>query len=278
MPQTTHALAPGVGLNGAPADCAFKKDETYAAEGAVGIGLALIRGTTPDKQVKQLAAPAAASATAIIASGFATAAAAVTKGTADANGAIGAGRMWPPRNITATLSSHADFDVGTLTLKGILPDGSVATEVLYVPDAGNTVLVGKVCFEYFLEARLSAMAGTGGAVTLGIGTDMGPIDGRDIAGISMLDSGHVAGDYADKDVAKLRRVGALFVTSETATAKGGRVYVRFVATGDEVRGALRASADGSAGAPDAVPLKGATWARTTSGAGVSEIEFNLAAA
>ncbi|MCC7542364.1 MAG: hypothetical protein IT379_39465 [Deltaproteobacteria bacterium] len=277
MPQTSYLTAPAIGLNGSPADCGIKKDLALAAEGTVPVGIAVVRGTA-EEQVKQPAAPAAASATAIIASGFATAATAVTKGTADANGAIGATRIWPPRNLTATFSSHADVDAGTLLLKGITPAGDVVEETLYVPDAGNTTLVGKVCFEYFLEARLSPMAGVGGAVTIGIGTDMGPISGRDVVGASMYDSGKVTQtDYAEDDVVSVRRKGNLFVTSETVTTKGEPVWVRFVAGGAEVRGAFRKDADGSAGAPDACLLRGARWARTITAAGVSEIELDLAA-
>lgn len=279
--QTSYTQDPAIGIAGdwATSD-PNRKGESCVAEGVIPVGIVVVRGTNKTRQVKQPAALAAADPDAFLATGFATAAAVVAKGSADMDGALGAAatRIWPPRNYTATLSSHADFNVGELKLVGLGPDGvTLQEETLQVPDAGNTTLAGKLHFTSPPRAAvLSTMGGTGGAITLGFGTDIGPIDGREVRGVAMRDAGKVSlTDHADKSGVTVARKGTVHVACETVATAGDPVFVRLVATGNEVLGAVRKDADGSAGAPDAVPLVGARFDKTIAAAGIVPIVLDL---
>lgn len=76
--------------------------------------------------------------------------------------------------------------------------------------------------------------------------------------------------YAAKEGLTVMREGRMFVLSETATAFGGAVYARITASGGNTQlGKVRD--DGDSGKAIAVP--GARFIRTTSGAGLTEIEL-----
>lgn len=274
--QTSYTQDPPIGIAGdwASSD-PNSKAESYAAQGAIPVAIVVVRGTDKTRQVKQPAAPDAADDDAILASGFATAATRVVKTAADFDGVVGAGRLFPPRKPRVTLSSHADFNATELIISGKL-HGLPVQDRIAIPDAGNVVIDGRVFFDEFEVFDLDPQGGTGGTIKVGFGPDLGPIDGRDVAGIAMRDTGKTSlTDHADKSVLAVARKGVLHVLCETTAVKGEPAYVRLVATGDEVRGAVRKDADGSAGAPDAVPVIGMTFDRTITAAGIVPIALDL---
>ena len=75
--------------------------------------------------------------------------------------------------------------------------------------------------------------------------------------------------YAEKEDVPVLKQGVIYVTSETATTKGGSVHVRYAGTGNkgEVRNAAVAS--------ETDVLPGARFEETISAAGVVAISINL---
>ena len=61
------------------------------------------------------------------------------------------------------------------------------------------------------------------------------------------------------------------MVSETAATQGDPVYVRFVATGDEVRGQIRNAPDGN----DCALLEGARYAETLAAAGTVKVRVDI---
>ena len=60
--------------------------------------------------------------------------------TSDFNGAIGAGRIFPPAKIELVLSSHADWDATSATLTGLDENGLPVSETLTIPNGGNATV------------------------------------------------------------------------------------------------------------------------------------------
>ena len=115
-----------------------------------------------------------ADADAIVASGVASAAAPQTITSASFNGVIGAGRKSPPRNLTFTFNSHADWDATTLVVTG-RRNGRIITENIAIPNGGNATVVGTKVFD--MDAASLALttfliptqSGVNGTLQVGVG-------------------------------------------------------------------------------------------------------------
>lgn len=119
--------------------------------------------------VAALVALTAADPDSIIASGAASAVTAQTLDAADFNGVIGDDEIAPPRNLTITLNSHADWDVSTIVVTGKAPSGRTITENFAVPNGGAVTLTGTKVFKSVTTVLIPAQTGTNGTLTMGTG-------------------------------------------------------------------------------------------------------------
>jgi len=273
--QNSYAFAPAAGL---PGQVARTKPGQFIASMIAAVALApglvaftgRASGAEADKATTLTAT--AASATALIASGGASSGSLQTILAADMNGALGAGaELFPPRNVTLTLSSHADWDATTATVTGTDENGAAVTESLSIPNGGNATVTGTQMFRTITSLAIPAQSGTGGTFTFGVGSVLGSVDHL-VAGLVARDITRSAVNFAAGEMTPVARVGEFFVTSETAVKDGDPVYVRVRVASSETIGAVRATP--SAGYT--VRLKNARFVGTNA-AGLSRIDINLPA-
>ncbi|MCK6585952.1 MAG: hypothetical protein L6Q76_00045 [Polyangiaceae bacterium] len=276
MSQTTMTDKPGVAYPGQLGDGSLVREiVSRIAQGAVVAGRPLYRGTDAEDQAKEPSVPVLNDADAIITAKATAASEQVTSG-AGLNGVVGAGRMYPASKITFTGNAHADWDATTAILEGEDRDGNYQRETFAIPADTGFALTSTKYYSKVTKLTVPAQTGTNGSYTLGIGTDMDMLTGRDVVGVGIYDAMKVPGSYADKEPLPVCRKGRVWVTAEEAVSVGDPVYIRLIATGGEVVGAFRRSPDGTPGsAPDAVPLEGARWVTAASAAAVGLIELQL---
>lgn len=197
---------------------------------------------------------------------------------ADFQGATGANRFWPPVNAVLVLNSHSDWDATTAVVTGLDELGRLQTEDLTIPNNGNATVVGLKFWTQIISLVIPAQTGTNGTATFGTGTRLGPLTATDMLGVAIYQAAREPEAFQIGESIALLRSGRVLVTVEEAVAVGQQAYVRLIATGNEVVGAFRASADGTpVTAPDAVPLIGGRFVSSTSGAGLAVLELDLAA-
>lgn len=267
---TSYPAAPARGFAGQlahPVEGARVLSGVALAALLFGVPVLADRTNGTSQGLKQLAAPDAADADGIVAA-LATAAAAQSLTGASLDGAVGAAEMFPARNITMTLSSHADYNLTTAYVRGLDENGLPQEEAFVIPDAGNTTLTGNKFFSYVTEVYIPAQGGTGGSTQVGFGSKLGPID-KYFRGISVYDNTTEPGGYAEDDEVPYCDEGVIYVQSETAVDPTKPVYVRLVIAGAEVLGAFRATADSN----DLALLKRARWSEKTTGAGIAGLRL-----
>jgi len=186
------------------------------------------------------------------------------------DGVVGSTIMRQARNVTLTLSNHADWDATTAIVYGLDANGAPCSESLTIPNGGNATVSGLTLFTAVTSLYIPAQSGTGGTATLGFGSILGPCDAA-CAGLVPFETSRSSLTFASGEVCPVVRKGRVWVTSETAVTEGGNVFVRSVATGNESVGALRATPDST----DCALLRGARWASTTAAAGLALVELNL---
>jgi hypothetical protein len=270
--QTAYAYTPPKGLPGQIArnkPGAFSR--TMRALASLTPGLVVFVGRAAGGEageVGPLTAPSA-SPTAFIASGGASSAAPQTLTTF--NGALGpsGSELYPPRNVTLTLSSHADWNATTAVVTGTDENGSVITENLSIPDGGGATVTGSKTFRTVTQLVIPAQDGAGGTFTFGSGSELGPVDHL-VEGVVRRDNTHRTVTFDAGELVAVVRDGNMFMTSETAVKEGDPVWVRVQVSGDEVLGAVRATPDGVTCAR----INGARFA-STNAAGLSRVDFNL---
>jgi hypothetical protein len=201
---------------------------------------------------------------------LASSASAQTISGAGLNGVVGTGIMRQARNVTITLSSSADWDATEVTVFGLDAFGSPTADTLEIPNGGNATVAGLALFSAITSVQVPAQSGTGGTGTIGFGDLLGPLDGA-AAGIVAFDSSRSALAFAAAEAVPVVRGGRVWVSSETAAAIGGVVFVRQVAGAGESVGAIRATPD----ANDCALLPGARFASSTAAAGLVLVELNL---
>ena len=264
--QTSYDAAPGVAYAGQlvdtmPHDVASGLAGSDVVAGVVLLrndgGLGVVQPSIPDP-----------SATAILATGGASAAAPHTYSGTALNGTVGGGEMVVPRNVTLTLSNSTDWDTTNATVNGLNADGDAVSEILAIPNNGNTTLNGSVLFSKVTSIVVDAQSGTGGTFTAGFGSLVGEIT-RHVTGASLYDSSKAPGVFAAGTTVPVLRKGRVYLQSE-AGRPDDPVWVRVSASGSQVLGAVRSSADGNTCAR----LRGAIFRSTTSN-GLAVVEFNL---
>lgn len=267
--QTSYSSAPAIGYPGQIADSGDHDIKSVIVETATSAGLVVLTGASTRAEGRPPAAPDAADADGFI-TNIASAATAQTLSGASLNGAIGAAAMLPPRNVVLVLSNHADWDLTTAVVTGEDEEGRVVQEALVIPNGGNATVTGVQHFRKITSLYIPAQSGTGGTATMGTGSSLGPIGHIDVHGVAVYDASREPEAYAADDVMPCLRRGRIYVTSESSYSDQDPVYVRFVATGDEVRGQVRNAHDST----DCALLKNARY-RNTGSAGVAMIELNL---
>lgn len=256
-----------IGRHGAVISDPERCDSRYAfaaiRPGDLALNPAAFAGT--DKVVRKPAAPAAADDDAIMVAQALAAGAETFTLVANLDGVIGLGRIFPPRNINLKLNSHADWDAGVATVQGLDEHGRVQTESYTIPDAGNTTVVGTKFWSKVTAIITPVGASTNRVLDVGTGTLLGPLTSLDVAGVVRYLARHqiaenATSEFAAGDVLDIVQEGLVHLEVEAAVLGGEQVYVRLVAAGEEVVGAYRNSRDGTAAAPDAVPVVGMRFA------------------
>lgn len=267
--QTSYSNTRDLAVAGMPADNEGAVDRSVIVESAIAAGLLVVQGTTTKTEGAPPSAPSAA-ATAIVSTPVATAIAAQTVSGASLDGAVGQGLISPPKNITLTLTSHADFDATTAVVTGEDEEGQVIEEDFAIPNGGNATVTGSKIFAKITSVYIPAQSGAGGAVTVGTGVKLGAIDGI-VHGVSLYDASREPGTYAVDYVMPVRRKGAVWVYAETAVNPSLPVYARFVAGGGETLGRFRSTVDST----DLGRLRKARWLDTTSAEGFARLALDL---
>ena len=267
--QTSYPTTRALGYAGGLADSGPHDTKSVIAAVAIAAGLVVVKGATPAKGYLP-ATPDTADVDAIVATGGASAASAQTLSGAALDGVVGVTAMFPPRPITLVLSSHADWNLTVAKIVGTDFRGDVIAEDVVIPDAGNVTVTTALAFRTVTSIYIPAQGGTGGTFTAGFGAPLGPINGAVVHGVALYDATREPEAYPVGYVVPCARKGRIFVTSETSYSDGDPVFVRFIATGDEVAGQVRNVADSN----DCARLEGARFWRTGS-AGVAAINLDL---
>lgn len=274
--QTSYTLAPAAGLPGLIVDEPGGHKDVVSrmlVTAALAAGLPVMRApASGDRAAQPLSAPSVGDVDAILVTGVSTAG--VQTLDTELDGVIGTDRFVWPVNLQMVFNSHADWNATTAVVSGLDQYGRPQTEDFAIPDGGNATVTGTKFWSKVDSISVPAQGGTNGTFTVGTGTALGPI-GRDVLGILAWDPGREPGAWAVGEIAPVLRSGRIWVTVEEAVETEQQAFVRLVIAGAEVRGAFRASPDGTAGAPDAVPLINAKFVTSTSGAGVAQLEVTL---
>jgi hypothetical protein len=269
--QTSYSYQAPLGIAGAPAtNRNLSRVAKIVSIAAIAAGFACFAGVNASR-TRTPAAAAVADADGIITTKATAASQQVSSGV-DLNGAVGGAQMFPPRRVTMTLNSHADWNATTAVIAGENEDGAVISENLTIPDAGNAVLTTVQFFSKVTSVTVPAQGGTNGSYTVGFGSDLGPCD-RQFQGVSLYTPAREPGEYPTASEISLADEGDVWVTSETAVTAGDPVYVRFTAGDGESLGAFRATPDST----DCARLKGARWASTRSDAGLAILRLRAPA-
>jgi len=147
---------------------------------------------------------------AIIATGASSASSQTLSG-ASLDGATGYRTMSPPRRLSFTFSSHADWDATTITVTGKDADGGTLTETFSVTNGGGTTATGSKLFARVTSVAIPAQTGAGGTFTMGV---RAPITSSD-------DTTHVTLTNVAGYLASLEVTGAGVIAIEDRTADPG---------------------------------------------------------
>jgi hypothetical protein len=240
--QTTYSQNPAAGYAGQLADGHPADIKTAIAEVAIAAGIPAMHGATTRAECRPPYTPATADVDAILATGGASAATAQTLSGSSLDGVVGQGELVPPRPITLVLSNHADWDLTTALITGTDEDGSVIVEPVVIPNAGNATVQTQQAFRKVTSIYIPAQSGTGGTFTAGFAAGVGAIDHL-VHGVALYDASREPEAYPIDYAVPCVKRGRVFVTSETSYTDGNPVFVRFIATGSEVAGQVRATAD-----------------------------------
>jgi hypothetical protein len=271
MAQATYSQSPIQAKRGMIPDAGPGDDIVVALAAATIPGRLLIRSnqTVSPIPVAEVPVASAADADAIIVTGGSTAGI-QSLVAADFDGAIGAGYFNVPAFITMTFSSHADWNATTATITGILADGSVGTDTIAIPDAGNAAVTGDVSFWKITGVSIPAQAGTGGTFTMGVAATGRDLTAAQVLGVAKRDSLVIDDDELQVTCpAGARRRGRICVETDETVLVGAAAFVRVITDGVKLVGMFRDDADSGA----AVALSGAHFTRVFS-ATAAEIQLD----
>lgn len=237
--QTTYSLDPAIAVAGQIADSSVPcRVDSFVAEGTPTPGNLVQRGTNKERQVIPMTSLTAA-ATAIAASGIASAATAQTISGASFNGSVGQGLIIPAQQVTMTLNSHADWDATTAVFVYEDVNGVIQQEDVLIPNGGNTTISTIGAARRLLSVYIPAQTGTNGTATIGTIPTSPDISLRDFPGVALYDSGrqpYTSGLYTDKDPCPVLSKGRIYVTVEDAVTAGDPVYVRTTTASTDIAG------------------------------------------
>ncbi len=276
FPATSVPSSPDPGVEGGLRYVnRFAEIDSRKADGAVDFGLCVVDGAG-----ELCSVPPNTSATAD-ADGVIDDAASVAADTLydiDAvNGVLGY-QFNPARKLTVATSASNDFADSTATLR-YMSAGRLMSEPIAITTDGGDAYTSLEFADEFVDLFFPAQAGTGGLITVGVTAELGDLRG----GIALRDATlQLPADgtgYADEDQVGVYRGGAneVWVRVEDSVAKGAQCHVRLVATGSERVGAFRSDPDGTAAAPDAVVLRGATYKEAASAGELAPVRMSLLA-
>lgn len=236
--QNTFSTDPAIAYAGMPADSSGGVTDSFLAEGAVVVGLLCQRGTDKARQVAPVTS-LTASATAILASGGASAATAQT--VTSFNGATGTGLIIPAQQLSMVLSNSADWDATTAVFKFENAMGEIVEEEVAIPNNGNTTIKTIGAARRIISLYIPAQTGTGGTYTVGTSPDAPVLTLRDFPGIAMYDASRepytTSNQYTSGDPCPVRGRGTrTYVVVEDAVNAGDPVYVRTTTSGADVAG------------------------------------------
>jgi hypothetical protein len=247
MPQTTVSASPVRALAGLIAHAKSPDDILSAVvDQAAGIapGLVLLHTSGGDNTASTQPATAAAADDDAIHTALATSSSTQTITTGD--GVVGLGRIFPAQKLTITRSSHGDQDAVSAVLTYFDLNGVKQTQTFSFANAGGDSFTSTYEASYFVSLVIPAQSGTGGTTKIGI-EGVPSLAGGTVMGVSVLSQKTVAlaptesGNevYGDQEVMPYIRHGYVWVSSETDFFVGQQPFVRLVASGIEVYGAIR---------------------------------------
>lgn len=268
---------PGIAKEGQLVIPGGKKPKSRIAEGAIRAGLLVARGTS-EQQVKPLAAVPTADPDAII-TALATAVAEQDLAGTDLDGAIGAGKIDPPRPVSITFSNHANYDATTGYLYGYGPSGQFQFETFAIPDGGNATVYSRLCYSQVTRVIIAAQAGTGGSTTVGLAAARGPMAlPPEDYGVAIYDPMLEPSDtstvtFDDEEPLSVAYDGVVGVIVEDAVAIGDLVGVRVVLDGTDVRGQFTKMPSEAVATAEFALLIGARFITAADADGVALVEL-----
>lgn len=273
--QSTYSTTAALGRAGMVADTSAPYNvDAGSADGVVGVGLGVIRGTA-GRQVKTVAGVTTL-ATSILASGGASSASAQTISGASLNGSIGVARITPAQQITVALSSHANWSATTMTVRGEDADGNAIAEDILIPAAGNATITTIAAFGKVTALYIPVQGGASGTFTVGTVATKAEYSRSDFRGVAEWQSGHMpyttvtyaGGEYpAYEDVPVITR-GRVWVNTEAASLRGDKVYVRIVTSGADTVGQFS-----SAPSSSFALVRGAEFITAASATAIAQIQL-----
>lgn len=277
--QTSYTTAPTAAYPGMEDGTGpFRDAISTVVEEATGIapGLVVFRGTGGDMTARAVPAVAADS-DAISGTPIATAASTQTLDT-ELAGVIGTGLIAPARRVIVVRNSHADQDAVTAVLTGYDQDGLLVSENLAFANGGGDTITSVNHFSRVVSLVIPAQTGTNGTTEIGIGVDF-RIGDDSVQGVSLrthkalVDPSSADNeDYEDEDTMPVLRRGRVWVSCETACTAGQRPFVRGIAAGAEVFGAIRGTNSDSG---DCAMWGSARFLTSLSSAGLALLEINM---
>lgn len=228
--------------------------------------------------IYQNPSPAAAVDVDAIVTTRATAASLVTLTAADFNGVHGAAECFPPRILTITANSNANWDATSIEVTYIGADNLTHTETLAMPDGGNTTLSTTGRVKIPVSIKIPAQSGTGGSYTIGYAVLDASLTVNDFLGVPVYDAwtmegraeNSALGEYGHGDTVPVLVKGAIAVETEGTCADRGDVYVRVSPNGGNTQiGKFRADADSAT----AVLVPNARFERATTDGAVNVVAF-----
>jgi hypothetical protein len=241
--QTSYATSLTAGKAGLVADYSNPLNrDSGIAEVAIGVGLAVVRGTA-GRQMKAITA-VATDVDSILASGGASAGTAQTIVTTALNGVIGQGRIVPAQQVTLTLDSHADWDATVMQVRGEDADGNAITEDVLIPNGGAATITTIQAFGRVTALYIPAQTGATGTFTAGTIATKAEYSRRDFVGIAEWQGAHMpyevatyaAGEYSIGHDFPVVTKGRIWAITEGTTLRGDNVYVRIVVSGGDTVG------------------------------------------
>lgn len=175
------------------------------------------------------------------------------------------------------LIESTDHDLGfTMAIGGANVADLTLTQLVAQEAA---IAFGAVVVE---DERVAADAATGKSEGCRLPRLVADITGRKVLGVALADTSKVTRDatpqagYSAGEAVPVLTKGRIWMAVEdvAAVAKGGLVYVRHVATGSEVLGAIRAADDGTD--TDPIPNAAATFTgQKNTALGLAVVQWNL---